>query len=134
MTFGKRLKLCTRVKHKKKKKSSLKRSFILNSKPFCKRIGRHFAAISAGLQHNSENRSTSKRIFRQIISTFIWILPKIIGADRKMKSSLSIGHKLRWLFILLWCTIKRKIQNKAVTKALCLFRMSPVILQYLSTH
>ena len=50
-------------------------------------------------------------------STFIWILPKIIGAHRKVRSSLPIGHQLRSLSILLLCTIKRKIQKKAVTKA-----------------
>ena len=67
-------------------------------------------------------------------STFIWILPKIIGAHRKMRSSLPIGHQLRSLSILLLCTIKRRIQKKAVTKALCLFRMSPVMTQYLPTQ
>ena len=49
---------------------------------------------------NLKNRSTSKRIFHQIMSTFIWILPKIIGADRKMRSSLPIGHQLKSLSIL----------------------------------
>ena len=68
---------------------------MLNSKPFYKRIQRHFAAILAGLQPNSENRSTSKRIFRQIMSPSTRILPTIIGADRKMRSSLPIGHQLR---------------------------------------
>ena len=29
-----------------------------------------------------------------------WILPKMIGADRKMRSSLPIGHQLRSLSIL----------------------------------
>ena len=72
---------------------------MLNSKPFGKRIQRDFAAIFTGLQHNSENRSTSNRIFRQIMSTFKWILLKIVGADRKMRSSLNIGHQLRLLSI-----------------------------------
>ena len=62
-------------------------------------IQRDFAAIFTGLQHNSENRSTSNRIFRQIMSTFRWILLKIVGADRKMRSSLPIGHQLRLLSI-----------------------------------
>ena len=35
------------------------------------------------MQRNAENRSTSKRIFRQIMSTFTWILQKMIGADRQ---------------------------------------------------
>ena len=72
---------------------------MLNSKPFGKMIQRDFAAIFTGLQHNSENRSTSNRIFRQIMSTFRWILLKIVGADRKMRSSLPIGHQLRLLSI-----------------------------------
>ena len=72
---------------------------MLYSKPFCKRIQRYFAAILAGLQRNLESRSTSKRIFRQIMSTFIWILLRSVGADRKMRSSLPIGHQLRLLSI-----------------------------------
>ena len=47
---------------------------------------------------------------------------------------LPIGHQLRSLSILLWCTIKRRIQKKAVTKALCLFQMSQVMMQCLSKH
>ena len=119
---------------KKKWKWSLKPSIMLNLKPFCKRVQQHFAAILAGLQRNSENRSTSNRIFHQIMSTFIWILPKIIGADCKMRSSLPIGFQIRSLSILSWCTIKHRIQKKAVTKALCLFRISPAMTQYLSIH
>ena len=102
MTFGKSLKLCTRVKHPKKWKWSPKPSVMLNSKPFCKRIQRHFAAILAWLQRNSENRSTSKRIIRQIM---------FIGADCKLRSSLPIGHQLSSLSILSRCTIKHRIQN-----------------------
>ena len=132
--IGKKVEVVYKGKHPKKWKWSPKPSVMLNSKPFCKRIQRHFAAILAGLQNNSENRSTSKRIFRQIMSTLLWILTKIIGADRKMRSSLPIGHQLRSLFILSWCTIRRGIQKKAVKTALCLFRMSPAMMQYLSTH
>ena len=54
MTFGKRLKLCTRAKYPKKSKGSPKPSVMLNSLPSCKRIQRNFAAILAGLQCNSE--------------------------------------------------------------------------------
>ena len=118
----------------KKWKGSPKRSVILNSKLFCKRIQRHFAAILAALHRNSENRSTWKRIFCQIISKFTRILLKILGADRKMRSSLPIGYQLKSLSILSWCTIKRRIQKKAIKKALCLFRMSPAMMQYLFTH
>ena len=80
-------------------------SVTLNSKPFCKRIQRHFAAILAELQRYLENRSTSKRIFRQIMCTCIWILPMIIGADRKMISSLLIGHQLKSLFFFFFFSI-----------------------------
>ena len=41
---------------------------------------------------------------------------------------LPIGHQLRSLSILLWCTIKHRIQKKAVTKALSLFQMSQVMM------
>ena len=130
----KKVEVVYKGKTSKKWKWSLKPSVILNSKPFCKRMQRHFAAILGGLQCNLENRGTSKRILRQTMSTFIWILLKIIGADCKMRSSLPIGYQLRSLFILSWCTIKRRIQKKAVTRVLCLFRMRPVMMQYLSTH
>ena len=86
---------------------------MLNSKPFCKRIQRHFAAILAELQRYLENRSTSKRIFRQIMCTCIWILPMIIGADRKMISSLLIGHQLRSLSILSSCTINQNSEKSS---------------------
>ena len=124
----KKTELVYKGKTSKKWKWSLKPSVMLNSKSFRKRIQRHFAAILAGFQHNSENKRTSKRIFRQIMSKFTWILSKIIGADCKMRSSLPIGHQISSLSILSWCTIKRRIQKKAVTKALCLFRMSPAMM------
>ena len=106
----KKVEVVYKGKTSKKWKRLPKPSVMLNSKSFCKRMQRHFAAILAGLQRNSENKRTSKRIFRQIMSTFTWILPKIIGADRKMRSSLPIGHQLKSLSILSWCTIKRRIQ------------------------
>ena len=55
-----------------KKMKMITQTIMLNSKPFCERIQRHFAAILAGLQQNSENRSTSKRILHQIMSTWFW--------------------------------------------------------------
>ena len=106
----KKVEVVYKGKTSKNWKWSPKPSVMLNSKSFCRRMQRHFAAILAGLQRNSENKRTSKRIFRQIMSTFTWILPKIIGADRKMRSSLPIGHQLKSLSILSWCTIKRRIQ------------------------
>ena len=123
--ISKKVEVVYKEKTSKKWKWSLKPLVMLNSKPFCKRIQGHFAAILAVLHHNPENRSNWKRIFRQIMSTFTWILPKIIRADHKMRSSLPIGHQLKSLSILSWCNIKRRIQKKAVTKALCLFGMSP---------
>ena len=84
----KKVEVVYKGKTSKKWKWSPKPSFMLNSKSFCKRIQRHFAAILARFQRNSENRSTWKRNFRQIMSKFTWILPKVIGADRKMRSSL----------------------------------------------
>ena len=91
----------------KKWKWSPKPSVMLNSKSFCKRMQRHFAALLAGLQHDSENKRTSKRIFCQIISKSTWILPKIIGADRKMRSSLPI----RWRECLLTTSTKNYRKN-----------------------
>ena len=79
----KKVEVVYKGKTSKKWKWSPKPSVMLNVKSFCKSMQRHFAAILTGLQHNSENKRTSKRIFFQIMSTFTWILSKIIGADRK---------------------------------------------------
>ena len=134
MTFGKSLKLCTGVKHPKNWKWSPKPSVMLNSKPFCKRIQRHFAAILAVLQRNSENRNTSKRILLQIMSTFIWIFVE----DYRCRSQNEV-QSVYWSptqVTIYPVVMYYETQNseETFTKALCLFRMSPDMIQYLSTH